>query len=182
MQPKSHIRYIPNAPSSVSALFYIEHGVDIYGWYSHAENGDFSAAFFMIENFYMDSSTALYRSLEDDVHGPWIIDSPFGATEIRCPLPELVRHELERIQSNFVDEWLFFENDPAASQELSVYASHHLLTHAVNVKSRKLNRMEKNEPEWVHKTQSIDLNLMDYVETHWRPAVSTGQSAPVAHK
>jgi hypothetical protein len=168
MQPRTHIRYFPNQPSSVSALFYVEYGVDVYGWYSHAERENFSAAFFMLENFYVDHPSALYRSVEDDVYGPWISDFPIGGAEIRCPLPEPVRHELERMQSNFADEWLFFENDPAASQEVLTYSSHRLLIHAVNVKSKKLNRLEKNNADWEHKTPGIDSNLMDFVQKHWR--------------
>jgi hypothetical protein len=176
MQPKSHIRYFPNEPSSVSALFYVEYGVDVYGWYTHAESGSFSAAFFMLENFYVDRSTSLYRSIEDDVYGSWVSDSPPSDTEIRCPLPELVRHELERIQSNFVDEWLFFENDPAASQEFLAYARHRLSIHAVNVKFKKLNRLEKDKPDWEHKTPGIDPNLMDFVQKRWRVNEKASQS------
>jgi len=169
MQPKTHIRFLPDEPSSVSALFYVEYGIDVYGWYTHAEQGSFCAAFFMLENFYSDrSSAALYRSIEDDVYGPWANDSASTDTEIRCPLPEPVRHELERIQSNFMDEWLFFENDPAASRELLAYASHRFVIHAVNVKSRKLNRLEKTKTSWEHKTPGIDSNIMDFVQKHWR--------------
>lgn len=172
MQPKTHIRFIPNEPSSVSALFYVEDGVDVYGWYTNADSpageGRFSAAFFMLENFYVNRSSALYRSLEDDVYGPWTNDFPPIDTEIRCPLPEPVRHELERIQSNFVDEWLFFENDPAASNELRSYESHQLSIHAVNIKSRKLNRLEKDGAGLEHKTPGIDSNVMDFVQKNWR--------------
>jgi hypothetical protein len=168
MQPKIHIRYLPEESGSVSAMFYIEHGIDVYGWYTHAENGRFSAAFFMLENFYADRSTALYRSIEDDVYGPWTVDFPPIDNEIRCPLPEPIRHELERIQSTFADEWLFFKNDPAASQDLLAYASHRLAIHAVNVKPRKLNRLDKTSASWEHKTPAIDPNVMDFVQKHWR--------------
>lgn len=168
MQPKIHIRYVPDEPSSVSALFYVEYGNDVCGWYTHAERASFSAAFFMLENFYVDRSIAMYRSIEDDVYGPWTNDFPPIESEIRSPLPEPARHEMERIQSNFVDEWLFFENDPAASRELHAYASHRLMVHAVNIKSRKLNRLEKTKSSWEHRTPAIDLNVMDFVQKHWR--------------
>jgi hypothetical protein len=168
MQPKTHLRYFPDEPSCVSALFYVEYGVDVYGWYTHAEGSSFSAAFFMLENFYVNRSTELYRSIEDDVYGSWTSDFPSIDSEIRCPLPEPVRHELERLQSNFVDEWLFFQNDPAASLELRAYASHQLLIHSVNIKSRKLNRLDKTKTSWEHKTSGIDSNVMEFVEKHWR--------------
>ena len=52
MQPKIHIRYSPGPGGFVSALFYFELGADIYGWYCDAQEHRFSAAFFMLENFY----------------------------------------------------------------------------------------------------------------------------------
>lgn len=168
MQPKTQIRYLPDEPSSVAMLFYVESGVDVYGWYSHAEKDNFSAAFFMLENFYIDRPSALYRSIEDDVYGPWLSDCPPSDIEIRCPLPEPVRHELERLQSNFADDWLFFENDPAVAQEFLAYGNHRLVIHAVNVKSKKLNRLEKNKGDWEYKSQGMDLNLMDFIQKHWR--------------
>ena len=175
MQPKIHIRYMPDEPSSVSALFYVEHGIDVYGWYTHAEKAAFSAAFFMLENFYADRSAALYRSIEDDVYGAWANDFPPTDTEIRCPLPEPVRHELERIQSIVTDEWLFFENDPSASRELMAYSSHQLLIHAVNVKPRNVNRLSRTQASWEHKTPGMDSNVMDFVQKHWRVSEKTAQ-------
>jgi hypothetical protein len=168
MQPKTYILFNPEEPSSVSALFYIERGIDVYGWYAHAVYGTFSAAFFMLENFYASHSTALYRSIEDDVYGPWINDVPPVDAEIRCPLPEPIRHELERIQSTFVDEWLFFENDPAAAHELHAYASHQLQIHAVNIKSRKLNRLDKGRANWEHRTVGLNPAITDFVQKYWR--------------
>jgi hypothetical protein len=167
MQPKIHIHYSPVPPGFVSALFYIEFDDDVYGWYALAEGHYFSAAFFMLENFYAERSAVLYRSVADDVYGPWVIDSTQADNEIRCPLPEPVRHELERIQSNFVEDWLFFENDPAAALELAAYDSQRLSIHAVNIKSRKLNRLEKSRTSWEHGASGIDLNVIDFLQKHW---------------
>lgn len=175
MQPKAHIRYFSEPPSSVSALFYVEYGIDVCGWYAHAEQKAFSAAFFMLENFYVERSSALYRSLEDDVYGPWTNDCVPIDLQIRSPLPELLRHELERIQSNFVDEWLFFEIDPGASTEMHAYACHHLPIHSLNIKSRKLNRLERRNAIWEYRTPGVDQNVMEFVQKYWRSHDSAEQ-------
>ena len=168
MQPKIHIHYSPGHPGSISALFYIEFDADLYGWCTQAKGSRFSAEFFMLENFYANHATVLYRSLEDDVYGPWVSVLPLVTDEIRCPLPEPVRHELERIQSRFVEEWLFFKNDPTSSLELAAYQSQQLSVQAVNIKSRKLNRLERNMDGWEHSTPGIDFNVIDFFQKHWR--------------
>jgi len=175
MQPKININYTLGHFGSVSALFYVESETDVYGWRIQAKGHYFSAAFFMIENFYASRSTLLYRSLEDDVYGPWVTDFPPTGNEIRCPLPEPVRHELERIQSKFVEEWLFFENDPVAEPELAAYEKQQLSIHAVNVKSRKINRLEKRKTDWDHSTPGIDPNIIDFLQKYWRHDEKTTQ-------
>ncbi|MDB5764448.1 MAG: hypothetical protein JWQ21_3443 [Herminiimonas sp.] len=168
MQPKTYICFTPAETSSVSALFHVESGMDIYGWRTDARGHCFSAAFFMLESFYATRGAVLYRSVEDDVYGPWITDFPLTDNEIRCPLPELVRHELERLQSQFVEEWLFFENDPAAIPESAVYRSHRLPVQAVNIRSSRLNRLGKNRSGWEYSTSGSDLNIIDFIEKYWR--------------
>jgi hypothetical protein len=175
MQPKINISYTLGHFGSVSALFYVESEIDVYGWHVQAKGHYFSAAFFMIENFYTNRATLLYRSLEDDVYGPWVTDFPPTDNAIRSPLPEPVRHELERIQSKFVEEWLFFENDPVAGLELTAYAAQQLPVHAVNVKSRKINRLEKRKTEWEHSTPGIDSNIIDFLQKYWRHEEKTTQ-------
>ena len=168
MQPKIHIRYSPGRGGFVSALFYVELEADLYGWYAEAREHRFYAAYFMLENFYAPRTPLLYRSAEDDVYGPWLAESARSGNEIRCPLPEPVRHELERIQSKFVQDWLFFENDPAALTELETYSERRLAPQAVNVRSRKLHRLDKrNETLWEHSTPGCDSNIMDFLSKHW---------------
>jgi hypothetical protein len=169
MQPKIHVCYSPGEAGFVSALFHVEVDVDIYGWYSEAAAHRFSAAFFMLEHFYAESAPALYRSLEDDVYGPWIADAPPASNQIRCPLPDPLRHELERIQSKFVQDWLFFENDPAAAAEIATYHERQLALQALNVRSRKLHRLEKKSAIlWEHLTPGGDGNVLEFLRKHWR--------------
>jgi len=168
MQPKIYISYSPSKPGSIFALFYFESGADIYGWHIETRTPYFSAAFFMVENFYADHPSRLYRSVEDDVYGPWTIDYPPTRDEIRCPVPEALGHELERLQSVFVDEWLFFENDVHIETERVAYQEHGLPVCAANIKWRRLHRLHKGGISWIYATPGLDPNLVQLVRKYWR--------------
>lgn len=168
MQPKVYISYSPGKLGSVFALFYFESGDDLYGWHIEARSLYFSAAFFMVEHFYANQSPRLYRSIQDDVYGPWIIDYPPTKDEIRCPIPESVGHELERIQSKFVEEWLFFKGDLHLDAELAFYKAHGLPVQEVNIKSRRLQRLHKEGGTWAHMPAGIDLNVVQLLRKYWR--------------
>lgn len=168
MQPKVYISYVPDGPGSVFALFYFESGADIYGWHIEARNLYFSAAFFMVENFYATHAPRLYRSVQDDVYGPWIIDYPPTKDEIRCPVPESAGHELERMQSLFVEEWLFFKNDIHIDANVAAYRTEGLPVHEVNIKSRRLHRLQKEGASLTHATPGMDLNVVQLLRKYWR--------------
>jgi hypothetical protein len=167
MQPKTFISYLRETPPSLTALFYIETGNDLYGWYLFAQKNHMSAAFFMIEHFYSNHASTLYRSVQDDVYAPWAIDYPPMRNTIRCPLPDPYVHELERMQSEFVDEWLFFPGDPTSKEELAAYHAHGIPVLAANIKSRKLNRYHGSPRQWLHTTPGVDFNVPEFLEKHW---------------
>jgi hypothetical protein len=168
MQPKFYISCSPAKPGSVFALFYVESGVDLYGWHIEARNLYFSAAFFMIENFYAQRSLHLYRSVQDDVYSPWTIDYPPTGDEIRCPVPESVSHELERIQSWFVEEWLFFKNGGGIEAEQSAYRARGLPVHEVNIKARRLDRLSRHRGQCIYTPPGTDLNVVQVLRKYWR--------------
>lgn len=168
MQSKAYISYSPDKSGSVFALFYLESGADIYGWHIEAKGTYFSAAFFMVEGFYATRAPRLYRSIEDDVYAPWTIDAPPTKDEIRCPVPETVSHELERQQSLFVEEWLFFKDDARPRSEIAAYQELGLPVHEVNIRSRRLNRFHKEGSPWIHATPGIDVNLVQLLRKYWR--------------
>lgn len=168
MQPKVYISCSPGKLGSIFALFYFESGVDLYGWHIEARSLYFSAAFFMVENFYANRSPRLYRSVQDDVYGPWSIDYPPTKDEIRSPIPESVGHELERMQSRFVEEWLFFRNDVRIDAELDAYETLGLPVQEVNIKARRLHRLDKVSNSWTHASPAIDLNVVQLLRKYWR--------------
>jgi hypothetical protein len=168
MQPKAYISYSPGKMGSVFALFYCEAGTDLHGWHIEARDSYFSAAFFMVEGFYATEPPRLYRSVEDDAYGPWIIDYPPTKDEIRCPLPDSAVHELERMQSLFVQEWLFFGDDPGLETEIAAYREHGLGVHEVNIRSRKLHRLHPADANWTYMTPGTDPNVVQLLRKYWR--------------
>ncbi|RZI39919.1 hypothetical protein EGT07_26425 [Herbaspirillum sp. HC18] len=168
MQPKVFISYSPGKPGSVFALFYCESGHDVFGWHIESRDPYFSAAFFLIEDFYADLAPHLYRSIEDDVYGPWTIDYPPGKYAIRSPVADTLAHELERLQSNFVEEWLFFGSDAHIEPEVAAYRLQGLPMNEVNIKWHRLQRMHKDHGRWMHTTQGIDPNIVQLLRKYWR--------------
>jgi hypothetical protein len=176
MQSKLYISYSPGKAGAVFALFYFESGKDIYGWHIETRERYFSAAFFMIESFYANREPRLYRSVEDDVYGAWTIDHPPTRDQIRCPLSDALLHELERLQSQFVEEWLFFENDANIESERAAYQAHGLPVHVANIKWRRLHRLHKSDVDWTHATPGTDMNVVRFLRKYWR----LNEKAPVA--
>jgi hypothetical protein len=176
MQPKHYISYTPEKLGRVFALLYFEHQKELYGWHIDARRSYFSAAFFAIESFYADRSTRLYRSILDDVYGPWIVDYPPSKGEIRSPLPDAVSHELERVQSEFVEDWFFFGDGPNLEAERAAYCRLGLPLHEVNIRSRKLGRLEKRPDAWTAMTAGFDSNVVPLLRKYWR----LSEKAPMA--
>jgi hypothetical protein len=167
MQPKIYIAYSRGKSSSVTAMFYVEAHIDLYGWAMVAKEQRLSTAFFMVENFYANRTPVLYRSIEDDVYEQWITAYPPTNNAVRCPIPDSITHELERIQSQFIEEWLFFDTDPNVASELAAYRTRGLPTQAANIKYKKLNRLDKDDEVWIHKTPGTDFNVADFLEKYW---------------
>ncbi len=168
MQPKIYISFFPENLGVVSALFYVEAEADIFGWYGTSNSRRFYAAFFMAENFYAKRATVLHRSLYGDVYGPWTADYPPARGRSRCPLPETIRHELERIQFEFISEWLFFKTDPAIDAELAAYQCHSLPVNTLNIKFKRLRRLNQRNGAWSYSTAGTDLNVLEFLQKYLR--------------
>lgn len=168
MQPKTYISYSPGKAGAVFALLYCESGADLYGWHIEARSVYFSAAFFMIENYYARHALKVYRSMQDDVYGPWTVDCPPTGEEIRCPVPDTMSHELERMQSRFVDDWLFFDDDADIGGEKSAYRELRLPLYGVNIKARRLSRLLQHDGQWSYLPPGTDLNVAQVLRKYWR--------------
>jgi hypothetical protein len=155
---------VPRGAGLSSALFYVVTGDDVYGWYNGASSYTYPAAFFALENFYSIHATVFSRSLENDVYGHWVADYSPVITDIRSPVPEPLNHDLERLQSAFVGEWLFYSHDRDAVEE---YRALGLPVHDVNVRALQLHRFNQDQPTWIYASSGTDLNVVSWLKGVW---------------
>lgn len=168
MQPKIYIAVTSGINGATSALLHLESERDVYGWFLESTDRRIAAGFFMLEDFYAHRPAVLYRSVVDDVYGDWIRDHPPGDLPMRCPVPESVVHELERLQSKLVHDWLFFESDPDSASERAACDGHGMVRRAVNIRARKLSRLVRSNGGWHHWTPGFDQNVLDYLQKYAR--------------
>ena len=164
MEPHAYLAYVPNGAGVASALFYLIHKSNVYGWYIGARSYAYPAAFFALEDFYSARATVFCRSVEDDVYGPWVQDFTPVTTDIRCPVPEPICHELDRCQAAFVREWLFFPED---ADNVAEYRRLGLPVEAVNIRADQLNRFVRDQPVWTYASPGTDLNVVAYLKRCW---------------
>ena len=169
-EPFAYLAYAPRGPGLLCAVVLFTVEENVYGWYTGARGTVFPAAFFMLEDYYSVRDTILYRSLQDDVYDGWAIANP--AVEIKIdqpvPVPEELCHEIEHMQNVFTREWLFYTDDPASHAELESYRKEALPLRAVNIKSKKLKKLERHDAVWAYATPGIDLNIVDFLRKSWQ--------------
>jgi hypothetical protein len=164
LEPHSYLAYAPRGAGLGSALLYVAAEDHIYGWYTGASSYAYPAAFFALENFYSTHATVFCRSIDNDVYGPWVADYSPVITDVRCPLPEPLGHELERLQGAFVQEWLFYPDDRNGVEE---YRALGLPVQPVNVRARQLHRFAQDQPTWVYVSPGTDLNVVSHLQGAW---------------
>ena len=169
IEPASYLAYTPRGAGLLCALFYFTADEDVFGWYTGSQEGEYPAAFFMLENFYSPQQTFFFRSREDDVYGTWLKHTPDGDVPVegRTLVPDSACHELERLQFAFIREWIFYADDDAAGKECAEYRGQGLPVQAVNIRSRKLNKLDKNDLIWTFATATVDMNVISFLMRHW---------------
>jgi hypothetical protein len=167
MQSHFYLAYTPRGAGVAAAGLFLVVGPSVYGWFTGARDHGLDSAFFALEGYYSAAETVYSRSRDDDVHGPWVTGTGKTATESECPAPEPVRHELARMQSAFVDEWLFYADDPRAQREAEAYHKLELPVQAVNVRASELHRFDQSGPTWVYASPGADLNVIAALAEHW---------------
>lgn len=169
IEPHVHVAYAHRGAGVLCAAFWFAQGDDVYGWFTGARAHEHPASFFMLEQYYSTREAVCYRSVEDDVYGPWVVASTGGETAIGrpVPVPEAVCHELERLQDAFVREWLFFEDDPAHAAEAAALRASDLPVLAVNLRPGKLGKLETGAPVRTFTSPGADLRPIVFLSHRW---------------
>jgi hypothetical protein len=168
--PATHIAFAPRGAGVLCALFYFAREDDAYGWYTGSQHGEYPACFFMLEHFYSIHATALYRTHESDIYGDWFLEFPPIEQKLDRPLPvaEPICHELARLQSAFVRQWLFYRDIPGAEGQVAAYRAAELPLQGVNLRYERLNKLDKGDAVWIFSSHDIDLNVIEYLRSNWQ--------------
>jgi hypothetical protein len=167
MQPHVYLAYTPRGAGVAAAGFYVVDRDDVYGWFTGARGHETAAAYFALERYFSEAPSAWSESRDDDVHGPWATGAGRAAAVVPCPVPEPIRHELARLASAFVDEWLFYPEVPGAEREVESYWKLGLPVQPANIRASELNRFDRSGPAWTHASPGTDLNVVAAIARHW---------------
>jgi hypothetical protein len=166
---ESYLSFAPRGAGLLSAVCYFALNEDIFGWYTGAQENSFSASYFLLERFYSMRATAFYRSMENDIYGNWALEFPPLRQPLDRPVPiaEEHCHQMTQMQVAFSREWLFYCDDPAAGHELDAFAQTQLPVQFINIKSKRLNKLTRDEPVWLYASPNLDINVIDYLRDNW---------------
>lgn len=169
LEPYVHLAYAPRGAGVLCAALWIVQGPHCYGWFTGARAYEHPAAFFALEDYYSTRGTVCYFSVEDDVRGEWLQISPRGEVPIEGPgaVPEPLCHELEHMQDAFMHEWLFYRDDPAYATDAAELRERELPATALNIRPRKLNKLQTDAPVWTYTSPGADLNVISFLARHW---------------
>jgi hypothetical protein len=167
--PATYLTYAPRGPGLLCAVVYTVADKDVCGWWIGSQEGEFSSAFFMLENYYSIQRARFYASRGSDIYGGWQFDYTASPPELEEPLPvaEEMCHALNGLQSAFVAEWLFFAGDDAAAGEAAAYERSELALRQVNIRSARLNKLDKGDAVWSHASHGLDLRVIDTLKKGW---------------
>lgn len=163
-----HLAYAPRGAGLLYAVMWFAQRGDVYGWYVGMRDGVDECSYFMLPADTGDRPDVLYRSLEDDVRGPWVAMSAEGRGEPEpSPVPEALRAELSRLQQQFISGWLFFMGDPGADDEARALNEKGLPARHVNVKASRLGKLSMDPVTWRYDTPGTGTETLARLSRLW---------------
>lgn len=169
IETHNHLAYAPRGAGLLYAVLWFEAGRDVYGWYIGSRDGVAEASYFMLPGYHSAKSGTLYRSLEDDLYGPWaeVTGRKEAVLAHPPPVPQALCHELARLQDDFVRQWLFFDDDPRSDGEQQALNAMGLPVCHVNIRAAKLRKLQPSAVVWRYDAPGADLNVLTLLSRHW---------------
>ncbi len=167
--PRTFIAYRPFSTGLACALFYVEKGPDVYGWWIGPRGSRCYSAYFKLEDFFTTRSTRFHATGGMDLYGGWrfLYSARTAALDKPIPVEDAASHELDRLQGIFVAEWFFFDDDPDATVERDAYEKMKLPVRHVNIRADALRRLASDGPQWSYRSHDFDMGVLDYLQRHW---------------
>lgn len=168
-QAHAHLAYAPRGVGLLYGLLWLAQGDDILGWFIGTRDGEFLAAYFVLQDDRHSGKTRWLRSVQNDIYGPWLQTGPAGETGLPHPPPmsEPMCHELMRLQHQFFRHWLFVGDDPEAAGEARALQDRELSVRAVNVQSARLAKFRHGAAVWRYDAPGVDTGVLARLSQRW---------------
>jgi len=169
IEPHVHLAYAPRGAGVLCALFWFAQKDHVYGWFTGAKAHERPAGFFMLEDYYSKREAVCYRSVQDDPYGEWLVATTRGESEIDRPVPVPMElcHDLERLQSAFVSEWLLFEDAPGYEEQAAALRARELPVLAMNIRPCKLGKLSAANPILTYSSPGADIRAVRFLSKRW---------------
>jgi hypothetical protein len=167
--PQSYIAFAPFGIGVMCALTCFERGNDVYGWWLGARDSEYESACFELEGYFTARPTRFYATAGMDLYGGWrfLYSSRTPQLDKPVPVEDEAAHELDRLQGEFVAEWLFFDDDERARQERIEYDKANFPLRHVNLRPARVGRFDRSEPVWVYRSHDFDMDVLRYLQRYW---------------
>lgn len=167
--PRIFIAFAPQGVGLLCAIVYVAQGRDLYGWWVGARNGDYSSAYFKLENFYSAEPSPFFATKGSDIYGGWQFDYAEDPPELDKPVAvdEEICHQLDKLQDEFAAEWLFFRDSADSEEDEAAYRREALPMQDVNVKSKQLNKFDKSDVVWRYFSRNVEDEVIEYLALSW---------------
>lgn len=168
-QPECYLAYAPRGAGLECAIAYFVDGKDVYGWFTGFKSYAYPAAYFKLENFFSAGETIFYATEGSDVYGGLRYAYSNSPPELEPPIPidDAICHKLDQLQDAFANEWLWYRGDAGSDAEGRAYEEDELAIQDVNLKHRRLGKLDKSAPVWTYESHGLNLDVVQYVAAHW---------------
>jgi len=166
---QAFLAYAPRGPGLLCAVAYLTLGDAVCGWWTGFHDYRYLPAYFKLERFYSAQDVCLLATEGSDLYGGWRYDYSRSQPALEPPLriqDELVR-PLAQLQELFFDEWLFDRSQPHVEEELVAYARGELAVQDVNIRHRRLNKLDPHGAVWLYRSHGLDGQVIDYLAARW---------------
>ncbi len=169
IESHAHLAYAPRGAGLLYAVLWFCEGSSIYGWCIGSRDGVSEASYFVLPDYYAVTPTVLYRSVEDDLRGPWVKVTEEGDYKLPHPppVPEALCHELVRLQDEFVRHWLFFDDDPDSEIQAHALNARERPARHVNIKASRLAKLRMGAAVWRYDAPGADQNVLAHLSQRW---------------
>lgn len=168
-QAHAHLGFAPRGVGLLYAAMWLAHGKDILGWFMGDRAGESVAAYFELQAYYEPGNPRLQYTLQDDIYGPWVEATQGGAVPRPQPaaITEPIGHDLQQLQQQFCQHWLFFGDDPARRAEAAALTARELAVRKVNIRPERLAKFHHGAAVWRYDAPGADLHILEWLSRLW---------------